>query len=83
MPFNKNELKNQAIDIACNQGLPALIGDLEKMANKAGKGENLNHPMWKALKQAAQSNDPQTLIDQATTSLKNSGQAEEILKTIT
>ncbi|MCL1924279.1 MAG: hypothetical protein FWF50_01690 [Defluviitaleaceae bacterium] len=53
------------------------------MANKAGKGENLNHPMWKALKQAAQSNDPQTLIDQATTSLKNSGQAEEILKTIT
>jgi hypothetical protein len=82
LPFNIETLKSQSLDIAYNQGLPGVISSLEQMASQHGKGDALKHPMWGAVKQFAQGNDPETFVQQAGTALQNSGQADEIIKHI-
>jgi len=81
LPFDQETLKNQAMDVAYNQGLPSLISSLENMVPEKYK-QNLSHGMWLAVKQAAQSNDPAAFVQQAGTALQNSGQADAILKHI-
>lgn len=81
LPFNKEKLKEQSLDIAYNQGLPALVQSLEQMVPEDMK-QNLNHGMWQAVKQAANSNNPGEFVKQAATALQNSGQVDEIMKHI-
>lgn len=81
LPFGLSELKDQSMDVAFNQGLPALIRSLES-AVPAKDRHKLNHGMWQAVKQAAQSNDANSFLSQASTALQNSGQADEILKVV-
>jgi len=81
LPFNKDALKAEAFDVAYNQGLPALVKSLEDMVPQQYR-QNLNHGMWQAVKQAAESNDPAAFVKQAGDALQNSGQADSILKHI-
>ena len=81
LPFGQEQIKKEALDIAYNQGLPALVNSLENMVPQQYQ-QNLNHPMWKALKQAANTNDSTQFVEQASSALTNSGQADAILKHI-
>ena len=81
LPFNQEKLKEQAVEIAYNQGLSALVTSLEKMVPDQYR-QNLSHPMWLAVKESAQSNDPAGFVQQASIAMKNSGQADSIMKAI-
>lgn len=81
LPFDQDKLKEQALDIAYNQGLTGLVSSLEQMVPNDKKA-NLNHPMWQGLKQASESGDAAQFVQQAGIALKNSGQADEIMKHI-
>jgi len=81
LPFNQDQLRDQALNIAYNQGLPALINSLESKVDPRDR-DKLDHPMWQALKQAASSNDPSTFVQQAASALENSGEAERIISSL-
>ena len=79
LPFNQEMLKKQAMEVAFNQGLPALVTSLEKQVPEQYR-ENLNHRMWQAVKQATQSNDPEQFVEQVSTALQNSGEADRMME---
>jgi hypothetical protein len=81
LPFNAEQLKTQAFEVACNQGLPALVSSLESIVPENLK-PNLDHGIWQAVKKASQCNNPSEFVQQAGTVLQNSGQADAILQHI-
>jgi hypothetical protein len=81
LPFDMDTLKSQGLDVAYNQGLPALMSTLEEKV-PAEHRDKLNHPMWQAAKTAVDTcgGDPEKFVQHATTALQNSGQMDEIIK---
>jgi len=78
LPFDKNTIKNQLLDIGANQGLPAVVESLENMVPLEMKSR-LNHSMWQTMKQVAECDNSTDFVNQASTMLQNSGQADEII----
>lgn len=79
LPFDKEKLKEQSLDIAYNQGLTALISSLEQIVPE-DKKQNLNHPMWQAVKQASQGDDVESFVAQAGDIVKNNEQLKNLTK---
>jgi len=81
LPFNKEKVVETAVQIGYDQGLPAVVASFERMCPPEHK-DKLNHPMWQSAKQLAECNDASKFVKEAATMLKNSGQADEIMKTL-
>ena len=78
--FNPDKLLNDSYNIAMNQGLPALIQNLEQQARSQGKGDMLNHKMWQAVKGYANNGNPENVVSGMSSVLKESGQAEAAME---
>ena len=77
--FNPDKLLNDSYNIAMNQGLPALITNLEEQARTQGRGEQLNHQMWQAVRSLA-SGGAENVVKGGEKLLNESGQGEKVME---
>lgn len=84
LPFNLDTVKEQAVNIGFNQGLPAVVESFESMVPEHLK-DRLNHRMWQTTKDVVNQIDPKDaegFVEKASQALHNSGQTDELLKHI-
>lgn len=78
--FNADKLLNDSYNIAMNQGLPALITNLEEQARTQGKGDLLDHKIWDAVRGFANTGNPDSVVSGMGNVLEQSGQAQAALE---
>ena len=75
--LNPDKLLDDSYKIAMNQGLPALIQNLEQQARSQGRADKLDHKMWQAVK--GFSDSPENMVSGMGKVLEESGQIEKAM----